>query len=63
MIHYRKAGLDFYYVVNEGEETIAGEVSFGLAGALEYWDPLTGESRSWPALMGPYSRLAEWAAN
>ena len=41
-IHYRKEGLDFYLLVNEGEEEIGGDLTLGVSGALETWDPLTG---------------------
>ena len=42
-IHYRKEGLDFYLLVNEGEGTVSGELSLNVTGALQAWDPLAGE--------------------
>ena len=44
-IHYRKGGLDFYLLVNEGGGTIAGEVSLRTGGQVECWDPLAGARR------------------
>lgn len=44
-IHYRKAGLEFYLLVNEGEHRIKGELDLALSGHAEQWDPLTGEKR------------------
>ena len=41
-IHYRKDELDFYLIVNEGEEVIRGEVSIAVSGSLEVWDALSG---------------------
>ncbi len=35
-------------MVNEGEQTLAGNLSLGSAGSLEYWNPLTGSIRPWP---------------
>jgi len=42
-IHYRKEGLDFYFLVNEGEKVISGELTLSISGAVEAWDPLSGE--------------------
>ncbi len=46
VIHYRKGGLDFYFLVNEGESAIAGDVTMRVKGAIERWDPWTGERES-----------------
>jgi len=48
MLHYRKAGRDFYLLVNEGEYALAGTLSLAATGALEAWDPLTGTTQPWP---------------
>jgi len=48
-IHYCRDGLDFYLLVNEGEETVSGEISLSASGALQGWDPLTGARLSLPA--------------
>ncbi len=48
VIHYRKLGREFYFLVNEGEQPLAGNLSLGSAGSLEYWNPLTGSIRPWP---------------
>ena len=42
-IHYRKAGLDFYLLVNEGKDTIEGRVWLSASGEVACWDPLAGE--------------------
>ena len=47
-LHYRKAGRDFYLLVNEGERPLEGEFSIAAAGALELWDPMDGSTRPWP---------------
>ncbi len=44
-LHYRRSGLDLWLLVNEGEIAIDGDVSVRGQGALELWDPLTGETR------------------
>jgi hypothetical protein len=41
-IHYRKDELDFYLLVNEGEEMVSGELSLDVTGTLQAWDPLAG---------------------
>ena len=51
VLHYRKAGRDFYLLVNEGETALAGRLSLAAAGSLEQWDPLSGTTRSWPSSM------------
>ena len=38
-----------FYLVNEGEEPLEGAIALPALGALERWDPLTGEVREWPA--------------
>ena len=42
-IHYRREGLDTYYLVNEGNEEITGELALGVDGQIECWNPLTSE--------------------
>ena len=49
MIHVRKLGQEFYFLVNEGEEEIAGEFSLAACGSLELWDPLAGTMQPQPA--------------
>ena len=44
-IHYRKDGLDYYLLVNEGEGAIAGRVRLAVSGEIAAWDPLTGGQR------------------
>ena len=41
-IHYRKGGVDFSLLVNEGGGTIAGEVWLRTEGRVECWDALAG---------------------
>jgi hypothetical protein len=48
VLHYQKEGGHFYLFVNEGEETLDGELSLAVEGALEQWDALDGTSRPWP---------------
>jgi hypothetical protein len=48
VLHYHKEDRHFYFFVNEGEQTIEGDLSLAAAGALEYWDPLDGTARPWP---------------
>lgn len=48
VIHYRKAEQEFYFLVNEGESTLAGELSLAVTGALAYWNPLDGSTMPWP---------------
>lgn len=43
-IHLQKNGYDFYYMVNEGGNTIEGEIIINSFGLAEWWDPLTGEA-------------------
>jgi hypothetical protein len=45
-IHIRKRSGDFYYLTNEGENAIEGEITVKCVGNAEWWDPLTGESIS-----------------
>jgi hypothetical protein len=51
VLHYRKAGRNFYFMVNEGEEPLEGDLSIRSAGALELWDPLDGSIRPWPGCL------------
>ena len=44
-LHYRKEGLDYYLLVNEGEGAIAGQLRLAVAGEIVAWDPLTGGQR------------------
>jgi hypothetical protein len=48
-MHYRKAGRDFFFVVNEGERAVEGRALLGRRGAVELWDALSGSTRPWPA--------------
>ncbi|MFH1570634.1 MAG: glycosylhydrolase-like jelly roll fold domain-containing protein [Gemmatimonadota bacterium] len=41
-IHYRKLGLDLYFVVNEGEAPLDGQLGLAAVGQLQAWDPLSG---------------------
>ena len=45
-LHYRKGGLHFYLLCNEGNTTIAGEVTLPLTGRIECWDALAGTRRT-----------------
>ncbi|NLD73063.1 MAG: hypothetical protein GX649_10155, partial [Chloroflexi bacterium] len=47
-LHYRKDDLDYYLLVNEGEEALEGVLSLGTVGAVERWDPLSGTGMPWP---------------
>lgn len=51
VIHYRKAGQEFYFLVNEGETTLTGELSLATTGALAYWNPLAGSTTPWPGVI------------
>ncbi len=51
VLHYAKAGREFYFLVNEGEEPISGAFSVAATGALERWDPLTGSAQPWPGTL------------
>ena len=44
-IHYRKDGLEFYLLCNEGGAAIEGEVALPVRGRIECWDPLAGARR------------------
>ncbi len=49
-IHYRKEGIDYYLLVNEGEDPIATTVEVAAGGQVEIWDPLEGTTlprRAW----------------
>jgi len=48
-IHIQKEGLDFYLLINEGENQIEGNLKLQIKGSLEYWNPLTGEREPCPA--------------
>ncbi len=56
-IHYRKGGVDFYLLVNEGEATLDGQVCLAVSGAIEQWDAGDGRTRSIPAEKLPDGRL------
>ncbi|NLD73064.1 MAG: hypothetical protein GX649_10160 [Chloroflexi bacterium] len=49
VLRYRKGSTEFYLLVNEGEEPIAGDLAVEGAGALERWNPQTGTGGPWPA--------------
>lgn len=40
--HVVKGGVDFYLLVNEGEDEIQGELNFKLSGRGEIWDAFSG---------------------
>ena len=44
-IHYRKQGLEYYLLCNEGGATIDGEVTLRVRGRIECWEPLAGVRR------------------
>ena len=44
-IHYRKGGLEFYLLCNEGGAAIEGEVRLPVRGRIECWDTLAGARR------------------
>ncbi len=43
MSHVVKDGIDFYLLVNEGEEAICGAVTVAAKGKAEWWNAWTGE--------------------
>ena len=45
-IHFRRGGLDFYLLFNEGEEAIATTLTLAAGGHVERWDPMTGRTES-----------------
>ncbi len=47
-LHYRKAKRDFYFLVNEGETVLTGQLLLASVGQVERWDPLTGQTMTWP---------------
>ena len=49
VLHTLTDDQHFYYLVNEGEEPIASELSLSVSGSLELWDPMDGTTRPWPA--------------
>ena len=49
-IHIRKDGGEFYYLTNEGGDTIQGKLTVSRVGHAEWWHPLTGESTPSPVL-------------
>ena len=50
-IRYRKGGVDFYLLVNEGEAILDGSVCLGASGAIERWNTFEGTTQSHPAEM------------
>ena len=44
-MHYRREDLDFYLLVNEGEDAICGELQLNLNGDIEIWDAYSGAKR------------------
>jgi len=51
----RKRGLDFLLLVNEGEETLDGQIHFAGTGRVELWDARDGSTRPWPSrIIGPH---------
>jgi len=51
MSHVVKDGLDFYLLVNEGEETVSGCLNVRARGLAQWWNAWTGDIR--PALISP----------
>jgi hypothetical protein len=49
VLHYRKEAQDLYFLTNEGEESIEGTVTLRAVGAVELWDPQTGDAAPWSA--------------
>lgn len=49
VMHYRKAGLDFFLLVNEGESDLRGRAKLRAHGAVEAWNALDGSAEPWPA--------------
>lgn len=47
--HHRKHGLDFFLLVNEGEQPLEGEVLLSVTGRVERWECWDGTTRPWPA--------------
>jgi hypothetical protein len=47
--HYRKGGVDFYLLVNEGEAALHGQVCLGTQGHIERWDAYHGTTHDYPA--------------
>lgn len=47
VLHYRKEEQDFYLLTNEGEEPIEGTITLRTVGAVELWDPQTGDVIPW----------------
>ena len=52
--HVVKDGLDFYLLVNEGEEEISGRLTVAAKGLAQWWNAWTGETI--PALVGPQGK-------
>lgn len=56
-LHYRKEGLDFYLLVNEGEAPLDGHVLLSSAGGVQRWEALDGSIRAWPAERAEVGRV------
>jgi hypothetical protein len=48
--HRRAADADWYFVAAHAEQGFRGELGFRAAGAVELWDPVTGETMAAPAV-------------
>lgn len=46
---YRRAGRDWFLLVNEGEQDLDGGLQLAGSGALELWDPMNGQTCPWPS--------------
>ena len=49
IIHYQKNALDFFFLVNEGENDFSGMLALNVVGNIEIWDPFEGSSCAAPA--------------
>ncbi len=55
--HYRKGGVDFYLLVNEGEAALDGHIYLGISGRIERWDAYKGATHLYPSEELPDGRL------
>jgi hypothetical protein len=51
VLHYSKEAHDFYFLTNEGQKPIEGTVTLRALGAVELWDPQTGDAVPWSAIV------------
>jgi len=57
VMHYRKGGLEFYLLVNEGEQALRGHVVLAMTGGVQRWEATDGTTQAWPAQCLPDGRL------